>query len=60
MGRKNWMFSWIEVTAEYVGKIQTLLVICRLRGIDLYIDFVDVLQRGFITKASDVSQTLRR
>ena len=55
MGRKNWLFCWTEVGAEYVGKIQSLLVTCRLHGIDPYTYFVDVLQRVSVTKASDVA-----
>ena len=55
MGRKNWLFCWTEVGAEYVGKIQSLLVTCRLHGINPYTYFVDVLQRVSITKASDVA-----
>ena len=55
MGRKNWLFCWTEVGAEYVGKIQSLLVTCRLHGINPYTYFVDVLQRISITKASDVA-----
>ena len=55
MGRKNWLFCWTEVGAEYVGKIQSLLVTCRLHGINPYTYFFDVLQRVAITKASDVA-----
>ena len=55
MGRKNWLFCWTEVGAEYVGKIQALLVTCRLHGINPYTYFVDVLQRVSITKAADVA-----
>ena len=54
MGRKNWLFCWTEVGAEYVGKIQSLIVTCRLHGINPYNYFVDVLQRISITKAADV------
>ena len=55
MGRKNWLFCWTEVGAEYVGKIQSLLVTCRLHGINPYTYFVDVLQRISISKAADVA-----
>jgi transposase len=55
MGRKNWLFCWTEVGAEHVGKIQSLLVTCRLHGINPYTYFVDVLQRVSTTKASDVA-----
>ena len=45
MGRKNWMFSWTEVGARHIGVIQSLLVTCRLHGLNPYVYLVDVLQR---------------
>jgi transposase len=45
MGRKNWMFAWTEVGAKYVGIFQSLLVTCRMQGINPYDYLVDVLQR---------------
>lgn len=45
MGRKNWLFSWTELGAKHVGIVQSLIVTCRLHGIDPYDYFVDVLQR---------------
>lgn len=45
MGRKSWLFCWTEVGAKYVGQIQSLLVTCRLHGVDPYAYLVDVLQR---------------
>lgn len=45
MGRKNWMFCWTELGAQQVGIIQSLIVTCRLHGIDPYDYLVDVLQR---------------
>ena len=45
MGRKNWLFCWTELGAESVGKIQSLLVTCKLHGVDPYAYLVDVLQR---------------
>lgn len=45
IGRKNWMFCWTEIGAEYVGIIQSLLSTCRIQGIDPYTYLVDVLQR---------------
>lgn len=55
MGRKNWLFCWTEVGAEYVGKIQSLIVTCRLHGINPYTYLVDVLHRISFTKAADVA-----
>jgi transposase len=46
MGRKNWLFSWSEVGARYVGMLQSLIVTCRLHEIDPYDNLVDVLQRA--------------
>ena len=45
MGRRNWLFAWTEIGAERVGMIQSLLVTCRLHGVDPYTYLVDVLQR---------------
>jgi hypothetical protein len=45
MGRKNWIFCWTEIGAEHVGIIQSLLVTCRLHGVNPYEYLVDVLQR---------------
>jgi hypothetical protein len=45
MGRKNWLFCWTELGAEVTGKIQSLLVTCKLHGVDPYTYLVDVLQR---------------
>jgi len=54
MGRRNWLFCWTEVGAEYVATIQSLLVTCRLHGVDPYTYFVDVLQRVGSHPASQV------
>ena len=54
MGRKSWLFNWTEVGAEQVGVIQSLLVTCRMHGIDPYTYLVDVLQRVGRHPASDV------
>ena len=45
MGRKNWLFCWTEVGAKYVGIFQSLIVSCKMHGIDPYRYLVDVLQR---------------
>jgi transposase len=45
MGRKNWNFCWTELGAKHVGIIQSLIVTCRLHGIDPNTYLVDVLQR---------------
>jgi transposase len=55
LGRKNWMFCWTEIGAEYVGVFQSLIVTCRLQGIDPYTYLVDVLQRVEDHPASDVT-----
>ena len=36
MGRRNWLFNWTEVGAKHVGVVQSLLVTCRLQGVDPY------------------------
>ena len=45
MGRKAWLFSWTEVGARHIGVMQSLIVTCRLHGVDPYTYLVDVLQR---------------
>ena len=45
MGRKAWLFCWTELGAKHAGIIQSLIVTCRLHGIDPYTHLVDVLQR---------------
>lgn len=45
LGRKNWLFCRTEIGAKYVGIFQSLLVTCRLQGVDPYVYLVDVLQR---------------
>jgi transposase len=45
MGRKSWLFCWTELGAKHVGIMQSLIVTCRLHGIDPYDYLVDVLQR---------------
>ena len=54
MGRRNWLFCWTELGAKQVGIIQSLIVTCRLHGIDVYTYLVDVLQRVSIHPAKDV------
>ncbi len=56
MGRKNWLFCWTEVGAKYVGVFQSLLVTCKMHGIDPYTYLVDVLQRVDDHPKSDVYQ----
>jgi transposase len=45
MGRKNWLFNWTELGAEHLAIVQSLLVTCRLHGIDPFTYLVDVLLR---------------
>jgi transposase len=45
MGRKSWLFCWTELGANHVGIIQSLIVTCRLHGIEPYIYLVDALLR---------------
>lgn len=59
-GRKNWLFSWSELGAHYVGIIQTLLCSCKLQGIDPYTYLVDVLQRVGQHPASKVDELIPR
>ena len=60
VGRKNWLFCWTEVGAEYVGIFQSLLATCRLQGVDPYTYLVDVLQRVERHPASKVATLIPR
>ncbi len=60
MGRKNWNFCWTELGAEHVGIMQSLIVTCRLHGIDAYTYLVDVLQRVGVHPASRVAELTPR
>ena len=58
--RKNWNFCWTELGAKHVGIIQSLLVICKLHGVDPYDYLVDVLQRVGQHPASRVHELTPR
>lgn len=60
MGRKNWLFCWTELGAQHVGIVQSLIVTCRLHGIDPYDYLVDVLQRVAEHPASRVAELIPR
>ncbi|WP_374476060.1 transposase [Zoogloea sp.] len=54
MGHRVWMFCWTELGAKHIGTVQSLIVTCRLHGIDPYDYLVDVLQRVGQHPAADV------
>ena len=54
------MFCWTELWARQVGLIQSLLVTCRLQGVNPYRYLVDVLQRVALHPAADVIQLTPR
>lgn len=54
-GKKNWLFCWTEIVAERVAAIQSLLVTCKLQGVDLYTYLVDVMHRISEHPASQVT-----
>ncbi len=56
MGRKNYLFCWSELGAEQLGILQSLMVTCRLHGINPYHYLVDVLQRVGLHPASQVEE----
>jgi len=60
IGRKNWLFCWTEVGAQYAGIVQGLISTCRLQGVDPYTYLVDVLQRVQTHPASDVQELTPR
>ena len=54
VGRKNWLFHWTEVGAEYAAIIQSLIASCKLQEVDTHTYFVDVLQRVSTHSMRDV------
>jgi transposase len=60
MGRKSWLFCWTELGAKHVGIIQSLIITCRLHGVDPYTYLVDVLQRVSLHPASRVAELTPR
>jgi transposase len=54
MGRKNYLFCWSEIGAKQLGDLQSLMVTCRLQGVNPYHYLVDVLQRVSLHPAKDV------
>ena len=56
MGKKNWLFNWTEVGAEHTGIIQSLIVSCRMQGINPNAYLTDVLQRVSQHPASKVDE----
>ena len=60
MGRRSWLFCWTELGARQVGIIQSLLVTCKLQGINPYTYLVDVLQRISQHPASKVIELTPR
>ncbi len=59
-GKKNWLFCWTEIGAKRVAIIQSLLVTCKLQGVDPYTYLVDVLQRISEHPASQVIELTPR
>jgi transposase len=60
LGRKNWIFCWTELGAEHVGIIQSLIVTCKMQGVDPTTYLVDVLQRIAIHPANKVEELTPR
>ena len=60
MGRKNWLFCWTEVGAKYVGIFQSLIVTCKMHGLDPYTYLVDVLQRVADHPSSEIENLTPR
>ena len=60
MGRKNWMFCWTEEGADNVAVFQTLIMSCRLAGVDPYKYLVDILQRISLHPARNIRELIPR
>ena len=60
-GHRNWNFYLTELGAKHVGIVRSLIVTCRLHGIDVYTYLFDVLQRAGQHPAARVAEvTLRQ
>ncbi len=60
VGRKNWLFCWTEIGAQYAGIAQSLLSTCILHDVDPYTYLVDVLQRIETHPAAKVDELTPR
>ena len=60
MGHKSWLYCWTELGAKHVGNMQSLMVTCRLHGIDPYTYLIDVLQRVGTHPATRVAELTPR
>ncbi len=60
MGCRDWNFRSIELGARHVGIVQSLIVTCRLHGIDPSTYLVDVLQRVGQHPASRIAELTQR
>lgn len=60
IGRRNWLFCWTEVGAQYAGVVHGLLSTCRLQHVDPYTYLVDVLQRVQSHTANQVHELTPR
>jgi transposase len=60
MGKKNWLFAWTELGAKHIGVFNSLIVTCRLQGVNPYDYLVDVLQRISVQPNHLVSQLTPR
>ena len=60
MGRRNWLFCWSELGAKHIAVLQSLLVTCRLQGVDPYTYFVDVLNRVSVHPDKDILELTPR
>ena len=60
LGRKNWLFCWTEVGAEYVGIVMSLLRTCLLHHADPVNYLLDVFKKIDEVKIQDVAELTPR
>jgi transposase len=60
MGRKNYLFCWSELGAEQLGIVQSLMVTCRIQGINPHTYLVDILQHVGLHPAKDIIDLVPR
>jgi hypothetical protein len=60
IGRKNWMFLGSEAGAEHAALLYSLVVSCKLAGVDPFAYFRDVLMRIHTHPAERIAELIPR
>jgi hypothetical protein len=60
IGRKNWLFAGSEGGAEHAAILYSLVVSCKLAGVDPFAYFRDVLMRIHTHPAERIAELIPR